>query len=139
LIDPAILSVGSFDDPDTSVTLLGADTCIPRNVPDASGATAPYVRCRYFDTNVPVGGRGNIGFNVFRKDGTHNWNLAVGRTFPLPGGGERTAQFRAEFINFFNHAQFDKANVQVSGAIFGQITNTANKGRQVQFSLRLNF
>jgi hypothetical protein len=139
LVDPSVIEIGSFDNPDTSVGLIGADTCIPRNVPDATGLAVPYVRCRYFDTNVPVGGRGNIGFNVFRKDGTHNWNVAVGRTFPLPGGRERTAQFRAEFINFLNSAQFDKPNVQVSGAIFGQITNTANKGRQVQFSLRLNF
>ena len=138
ILDPSILGM-SFDDPDTSVSLVGADTCIPRNTPDASGIATPYVRCRFFDTNLPVGGRGNIGLNNFRKDGTHNWNVAIGRTFPLPGGRERTAQFRAEFINFFNHAQFDKANVNVSGVIFGQITNTANKGRQVQFSLRLNF
>ncbi|HEY7679724.1 MAG TPA: hypothetical protein VIC04_04335, partial [Terriglobia bacterium] len=100
---------------------------------------AGYLDCPYFDTNLPVGGRGSIGMNVFRKDGTHNWNFAFGRTFPITGGRERTLQFRTEFINFFNHAQFDKANVQMSGVIFGQITNTANKGRQVQFSLRLNF
>jgi len=115
--NPVVLGK-SFDDPDTSVARLAAGN---------------------FDTNIPVGGRGNIGFNVFRKDGTHNWNFAIGRTFPLPGGRERSIQFRSEFINFFNHAQFDKPNVQLSSTIFSQITNTANKGRQAQFSLRLSF
>ena len=105
----------------------------------AGGFSGTYIDCPNFDTNIPLGGRGNIGMNVFRKDGTHNWNMAFGKTFPLPGGRERSLAFRGEFINFFNKAQFDKPNVQISGNIFGQITNTANKGRQVQFSLRLNF
>jgi hypothetical protein len=146
--DPSILGM-SFDNPDTSQRLVGAIKIGPDGtpilgpdggpVPACERVAAGYIDCPYFDANIPVGGRGNIGHNVFRKDGTHNWNFAFGRTFPLPGGRERTLQFRTEFINFFNHAQFDKANVQLSGAIFGQITNTANKGRQVQFSLRLNF
>lgn len=124
----------SFDDPDTSQALIGA-SCTRV----AGGYSGTYIDCPNFDTNIPLGGRGNIGMNVFRKDGTHNWNMAFGKTFALPGGRERSLAFRGEFINFFNHAQFDKPNVQISGNIFGQITNTANKGRQVQFSLRLNF
>jgi hypothetical protein len=136
LKDPSVLGM-SFDDPDTSELLMGVKTADGR--PLCARVAAGYLDCPYFDTNLPVGGRGSIGMNVFRKDGTHNWNFAFGRTFPITGGRERTLQFRTEFINFFNHAQFDKANVQMSGVIFGQITNTANKGRQVQFSLRLNF
>jgi len=129
----------SFDNPDTSVQLMGANTCRKLTASEVPAGVAPYVQCSYFDTNIPVGGRGNTGMNVFRKDGTANWNFALGRTFRLPGGQERSLQFRSEFINLFNTAQFDKASVQLSSAIFGQITNTANKGRQVQFSLRLNF
>lgn len=150
--DPSLLGK-SIDDPDTSQRLMGTIKFGPDGRPllDAEGRTISacvrvpgghsgnYLDCPYFDTNLPLGGRGNIGMNVFRKDGTHNWNLAIGKTFPLPGGRERTLAFRSEFINFFNHAQFDKASVQMAGTIFGQITNTANKGRQVQFSLRLNF
>jgi hypothetical protein len=52
--------------------------------------------------------------NTFRKDGTANWNVALGRSFRLPG-------------------------VQLAVATFGNITNTVNKGRQVQFTLKLNF
>ena len=117
ILNPAILGK-SLDDPDTSRFIW---------------------RREYFNTNIPPGGRGNVGMNTFRKDGTANWNFALGRTFRFSGGRERSLQFRAEFINLFNHPQFAKPGVQYSSPTFGQITNTANKGRQVQFSLRLNF
>jgi hypothetical protein len=117
LTNPAILGK-SIDNPDTSPSIL---------------------RREYFNNNFEPGSRGNIGYNTFRKDGTNNWNVAIGRTFPLLGGRERLLQFRTEFINFFNHAQFDKPAVQLSARTFAQITNTVNKGRQIQFLLRLNF
>ncbi|MBI4456404.1 MAG: TonB-dependent receptor [Acidobacteria bacterium] len=102
--------------------------------------TSPLIlRREYFDTNIPAGGRGNLGFNTFRKDGTSNWNFALSRMFYLPGGRENSLQFRAEFFNLFNHAQFDKPGVMASFATFGKITNTVNKGRQIQFSMRLSF
>jgi len=42
-------------------------------------------------------------------------------------------------LNFFNTPQFDKPGVMLALATFGKITNTVNKGRQVQFKLKLNF
>ncbi|HEV2200265.1 MAG TPA: TonB-dependent receptor [Bryobacteraceae bacterium] len=132
ILNPSLLGK-SLDNPDTVTALLGANTCRP---PGTDGL--PYLHCKYFDTNIPPGGRGNLGMNTFRKDGTANWNAAFGRTFPLPGG-ERSLDFRTEFINFFNTPQFDKPGVQVALATFGKITNTVNKGRQVQFTLKLNF
>ena len=123
----------SLDNPDTVVALLGANTCRP---PGTDGL--PYLHCKNFDTNIPPGGRGNLGMNTFRKDGTANWNVAFGRNFRLPGG-ERSLDFRTEFINFFNTPQFDRPGVQLALATFGKITNTVNKGRQVQFTLKLNF
>ncbi len=117
ILNPDILGT-SPDDPDTSQLIFDR---------------------AFFDTNIPPGGRGNIGYNTFRKDGTNNWSFAVGKMFRFAGGRERTLRFRAEFLNLLNHAQFIKPGVQVSIPTFGQITNTVNKGRQVQFSLRLNF
>jgi len=40
---------------------------------------------RVFHTNIPPGGRGNLGMNTFRKDGTANWNVALGRNFRVAG------------------------------------------------------
>jgi hypothetical protein len=132
ILNPSLLGK-TFDNPGTAATLLGADTC---RRPGTDGL--PYLHCQYFDTNIAPGGRGNLGMNTFRKDGTANWNVAFGRSFRLPGG-ERSLDFRTEFINFFNTPQFDKPGVQLALATFGKITNTVNKGRQVQFTLRLNF
>lgn len=117
IVNPSVLGM-SIDDPDTSQSIL---------------------RREYFNNDVLPGSSGNIGYNTFRKDGTNNWNFALGRTFRFSRGRERSLQFRAEFLNLFNHAQFAKPTVQYSSRTFAQITNTVNKGRQVQFSLRLNF
>jgi carboxypeptidase family protein len=132
ILNPSLLGK-SLDNPATVVALLGANTCRP---PGTDGL--PYLHCQYFDTNIPPGGRGNLGMNTFRKDGTANFNVAFGRSFRLPGG-ERSLDFRTEFINFFNTPQFDKPGVQLALTTFGKITNTVNKGRQVQFTLKLNF
>ena len=80
-----------------------------------------------------------MGMNVFRKDGTSNWNFAIGKIFNIPGGRERTVLFRAEFLNLMNHPQFQKPGNALSNPTFGKITNTVNRGRQVQFSIRVNF
>jgi len=132
ILNPSLLGK-SFDNPDTVTAILGANTCRP---PGTDGL--PYLHCQYFDTNIPPGGRGNLGWNTFRKDGTANWNVAFGRSFRLPRG-EHSLDFRTEFINFFNTPQFDKPGTQLAVATFGKITNTVNKGRQVQFTLKLIF
>ena len=132
ILNPSLLGK-SFDNPDTAGVLLGANTCRP---PGTDGI--PYLHCRNFDNNIPPGGRGNLGWNTFRKDGTANWNVAFGRSFRV-AGGDRSLDYRTEFINFFNTPQFDKPGTQLAVATFGKITNTVNKGRQVQFTLKLNF
>ena len=132
ILNPSLLGK-SFDNPDTASTLLASNTC---RRPGIDGL--PYLHCQYFDTNILPSGRGNLGMNTFRKDGTANWNVALGKSFRLPGG-ERSLDFRSEFINFFNKPQFDKPGVQLAVATFGNITNTVNKGRQVQFTVKLNF
>jgi len=110
----------SIDHPDTSTSIL---------------------RPEYFDTNIPFGGRGNIGFDTFRLDGTNNWNFAVEREFALRKGADQTPmlQFRGEFFNFLNHPQFDAYAPHVANEVFGKITNTVNRGRITQVLLRLRF
>lgn len=64
-----------------------------------------------------------------------------------------TLQFRAEFFNIFNHANWGLPNAQVFDQSFtptgqqvvsinptaGQITTLASNMRQIQFALRLIF
>ena len=146
LRDPSILGI-SVDDPDTAASVVGVDTCIRPNQrgPDGElllgpdGKPPQYMVCKYFDTNIEPGGRGNLGYNLFRKDGTNNWNFSIGKTVRFQGRREKVLQFRAAFLNLFNHAQFEKPGVSMASPRFGLLTNTVNKGRVVQLSLRLNF
>ena len=118
LLHPGILGA-SVDYPDTATSIL---------------------RPEYFDTNLPVGGRGNLGYRTFRKDGTNNWNLALTKSFPLSAADPgKQLQFRVAFFNFLNHAQFSAPGSSVSSPTFGKITNTVNKGRVTQLMLRLLF
>ena len=47
---------------------------------------------------------GNLGRNVFRKDGIQNVNLSLSRSWKI--ASESTLTFRAESINLFNTPQF---------------------------------
>ncbi len=80
---------------------------------------------------------GNLGRNTFRKDGVFNVNSAVSRRFAL--GGDAALLFRAEALNVTNHPQFAEPGFDISGANFGQITNTLNDGRTFKLTLRLAF
>lgn len=48
-------------------------------------------------------------------------------------------QFRSEFFNIFNHANFGLPGTNVQSASFGVITGTATAPREIQFALKLNF
>jgi hypothetical protein len=57
-----------------------------------------------------------------------------------------SAQFRAEFFNLFNHAQFNTPGLSStpgadlsSPGTFGAVTSTVNNPRVIQFALKLNF
>ena len=133
LLNPKILWK-SLDHPDTSYAIL-ADTCTRPGQIGPDGVARPYMQCTYFDTNIPPGGRGNLGFQTFRSDGISNWNLALEKDFLLRE--PVTVRFRAEFINLFNHPQFERPDDEIAFEPFAKIINTANRGRVIQFLLRL--
>lgn len=115
LLDPSVLG-RTINHPDTSRQLL------PR-------AAFGFLR--------PGDLRGDLGRNVHRKDGIQNVNLAVARSWKIPG--ESTLMFRAEAINLFNTPQFAFPGNDLSGGNFGQITNTLNDGRTFNLTMRLSF
>ncbi len=104
--------------------------------PDNSAGT---LRRKDFDTRIPAGGRGNLGANVFRKDGTHIWNVSVGKAFRVRPWGEAAVEFRAALLNIFNQAQFAAPGENLAGSVFGRITETNQPGRTTQFSIRARF
>ena len=107
---------------------------------------------RYFDPcaySVPEPGTlGNVGRNTIIGPGVFSTDLSLQKEFVL--GGERRLQFRAEFFNLPNHANFAPpptgSRVVFSGAS-GSRNSTAGRlvpptittARQIQFALRLSF
>ena len=115
ILDPSILG-RKINNPGTSKNML------PRSA---------------FSYIAPGTYRGNLGRNVFRKDGIRNLNASLERMWKLPHLLLLT--FRAESINFFNTPQFAEPSFQLTSPSFGQITNTLNDGRTFRFLLRLGW
>jgi len=75
-----------------------------------------------------------------------NTDFSIIKDLPLPFREAMKLQFRAEFFNLFNHAQFYLDGYGGTGeqdintpSSFGVINNTVNNPRLIQFALRLNF
>jgi hypothetical protein len=66
-----------------------------------------------------------------------NTDFSVIKTFLLPR--EMGLNFRAEFFNLWNHAQFGLPVNDVSAVGFGAVNSTVNNPRLVQFALKLTF
>ncbi len=124
----------------------------------ASNATAP----RFFNASAlclpPVLGSdgsfdfGNSGVGIVR--GPHQLNFDFQVTKLTRISERQSIQLRAEFFNFFNHAQFGiptngvsgSADVQqnnntlyTSGALFGVINQTSVSPRLIQLALKYSF
>jgi TonB-dependent Receptor Plug Domain/TonB dependent receptor len=80
---------------------------------------------------------GSLPRNSLRGPGRTNFDLALSKTTPLYG--ERLKlEFRAEFFNIFNHAEFSNPDTNINSGTFGQILTTADP-RIIQLALRLTF
>jgi hypothetical protein len=67
-----------------------------------------------------------------------NTDFSVIKQFNLPWENMRL-NFRTEFFNLFNHAQFGQPISDVRQAAFGAVNSTVNNPRLVQFALKLTF
>lgn len=103
---------------------------------------------KYFDANAfslpDPGTFGNLGRNTLIGPGISSLDLSLQKNFVLME--PLHAQFRAEFFNIANHANFGLPAAQVlftaSGArnaAAGKILDTATSSRQIQFGLKFRF
>ena len=66
-------------------------------------------------------------------------NLAVFKSFRIPGREGLRVQFRSEFFNLFNSVNLGNPNASVSsGATMGRITSAAD-ARVIQFAIKFLF
>ena len=97
----------------------------------------------WFDTSVftPVPRFGNLGRNVVIGPAFNNTDFSITKNTKF--GDTMRVQFRAEFFDVFNHANFGQPGNVAGSPSFGRITNTrfptgeSGSSRQIQFGLRL--
>jgi hypothetical protein len=97
-------------------------------------------------TPPAYGTNGNASRNLFRGPSYNNVDFSVSKIWHLK---ERySAQFRAEFFNIFNRADFAAPGVDPTAAGFGYATSTPDSSnpvlgsggpRHIQFGLKLTF
>ena len=91
----------------------------------------------------PAGTYGDAGRNVLTGPGLASLDLSLAKNIAI--SDKVRAQFRSEFFNVFNRANFATPNAVVFAGTTGisssagLITITATKSRQVQFGMKLIF
>ena len=80
-----------------------------------------------------LGGQGNASPRFFHGPGTQNFDLALQKITRLRES--KSVQFRAEFFNALNHANFGNPSGSFTSGSFGRVTS-AGAGRVGQMSLK---
>ena len=96
---------------------------------------------RYFDrsafTTPPSNTIGNVGRSTLIGPGVANLDLSLSKNTAV--GEYVNLQFRAEFFNIFNRANFGLPNERITSGSAGRIDQTVLTNRQIQFGLRIEF
>jgi hypothetical protein len=113
----------------------------PDMICNANGG--PHRLTEWFNTScfapAPVGELGNAPRAPVSGPRFVNTDFSLIKRFPLPYEGMRI-DFRAEFFNLFNHAQFGAPNSDINaGSQFGVINSTVGNPRVIQFALKFIF
>lgn len=85
----------------------------------------------------PLNHFGNSGFGILTGPGLNNWDIGVHKTFPIHESVR--FDFRGEFFNAWNHAQFANPNDLVTAPNFGTVSSTQHAARIVQIAGTLSF
>ena len=94
----------------------------------------------YFNTSLfsveNLGQFGDARRRFFSGPGLDNWDMALAKNVPL--GETKGLDFRFEFFNVFNHAQFGTPSGLINSSNFGVVT-TANNPRIGQVAAKFHF
>ena len=101
-------------------------------------ANDPRTRLPYFNTSIfsreLIGQYGTYNQRFFHGPGTNNFDASLLRDMRLTES--KIVQFRFEFFNAFNPAQFGNPNGSVTNANFGKVTS-ARSARVAQIAMNI--
>jgi hypothetical protein len=134
------LNITSGGDYSFSLPELGNDQAQVLSTPHYTQGSTSDKLAQWFTTSAfgaPADNSfGNAGRNILIGPGTFNIDFSAHKVFSITEG--INLQFRAEFFNFLNHAQFNNPDTGLADSTFGQIT-TARDPRVIQLALKLVF
>jgi len=114
----------------------------PDQVPGCDVYAAHHSQNQYINSACfvapPIGQLGDASRVPVTGPGFVNTDFSVIKQFALPYR-EMGLNFRAEFFNLFNHAQFGLPVNDISAVGFGSVNSTVNNPRLVQLALKLSF
>jgi hypothetical protein len=114
----------------------------PNKVAGCNPGSADHGQLQWINSNCfvvpPIGQLGNANRVPATGPDFVNTDFSVIKQFALPWEG-MGLNFRAEFFNLWNHAQFGFPVNDVSASGFGSVNSTVNNPRLVQFGLKLTF
>jgi hypothetical protein len=107
---------------------------------NASCVAAPALIGAPIDPAGTARGFGNTQSGILKTPSQINSDISIGKlqkvSWPKEGA---SVQFRTDFFNAFNHANFAQPGVTYGAATFGTILGTAGNPRLIQFSLKYAF
>jgi hypothetical protein len=125
----------------TSTTATNLFANVKADVPLRNEGSAKDLLNGYINPNAfskaPLGTFGNSGRGMFRGPG--QWNVDFSAFKDIPFTERWRMQFRTEFFNLFNHANFGNPNVNLDSPDYGTIRSTTVNARLIQFALKLSF
>ena len=128
---------------DQSRTGIGQDRAVqvgPAKGAGACGSSAPCVNFLSPGGFVlpAIGTFGNVGKGSVNGPNLTTWDMGFFKNIPLMGSERYRLQFRAEFFNIFNHANFNDPNTSINSGGFGTIEG-ARDPRIGQLALKIFF
>ncbi len=126
---------------DQSQTAIGQDRAVVVGTPYGTGACGSKAPCVDFLNRssfvLPaIGTFGNVGKDALVGPGAFTWDMGIFKNFPFRD--RYRIQFRAEFFNSFNRANFANPSSSVNGGAFGTITS-ATDPRIGQLAMKILF
>jgi hypothetical protein len=137
LIDSSNLSGVSFNNGGNGNNFNRPDRVSGCDPYAANHSALQYINATCFVAPQP-GFLGNASRVPIYGPGFVNTDFSVIKQFALPWEN-MGLNFRAEFFNLFNHAQFGSPVNDVVAPGFGSVNSTVNNPRVVQFGLKLTF
>ena len=101
-----------------------------------SGTTLCFSNCPANFVSTSLARFGSLGRNVFHGPGDIIFDFTMMKRTRV--GENKVIEFRSEFFNIFNHANFGNPNGSIGSANFGRITTTRDP-RLIQFALKFHF